>query len=101
MRPTALLLLLLAAPQEAPVREDYLMVFSGDSVPYTATGTHAFAAVVRVERAPGGAPRVVDFASISWLPQTMKVRAWALRPEKGRNVPLHETLEVYLASGSR
>lgn len=79
---------------------DYLIVFAGDSTPYQATKAHTFAALVRVETPPGGPPRVTDFHSISWLPETMKVRALALRPERGRNVPLDETLAHYLRPGS-
>jgi len=43
----------------------------------------------------------MDVDSLRWLPFTMKVRPFAFRPEVGRNVPLDETLRVYLATGSR
>jgi hypothetical protein len=85
----------------AAAAEDYLIVFSSDSTPYKANKTHTFAALVRVEKAPGQPPCVASLESISWLPATMKVRALAVRPETGRNVPLDETLRVFLSSGHR
>jgi hypothetical protein len=98
MRQAILWLLLVAAPASAQC-EDYLLVFAGDRARYQATHAHTFAAVVRIEKLPGALPRVVDFASISWLPETMKVRALAVRSETGRNVPLDETLRVYTSDG--
>jgi hypothetical protein len=96
-----LLVLLLAVPPAASAVEDYLLFFAADGIPYRPDRGHSFAALVRVEQAPGCAPRVVEVASLSWLPATMKVRALAPRSEVGRNVPLEETLHVSLASGGR
>jgi hypothetical protein len=91
----------LSVPAPGPTAAaDYLIIFAGDSAPYRATKAHTFAALVRVETTPGGPARVTDLQSISWLPETMKVRALAMRPEVGRNVPLNETLEFYLRPGS-
>jgi hypothetical protein len=84
-----------------PVTEDYLLIFAADSIPYRPTGGHTFAALVRVEQSPGRPARVVGVRSLSWLPETMHVRALAVRSQKGRNVPLEETLRHYQASGSR
>jgi hypothetical protein len=97
----SLFLICLSANLASVSIEDYLLVFSGDSRPYRATGGHTFAAVVRVERAADKSTKVVDLAWISWLPATMNVRATALFPEQGRNVPLDETLQVYTDKGSR
>ncbi len=100
MRAASLIFVLLAAPAAAGA-DDYLMVFAADSIPYNPTKAHTFAAVVRVETAGGRPPRVVDVTSLSWLPESMKVRAFALRPERGRNVPLEETIGVWEESGGR
>jgi hypothetical protein len=89
------------APTWAPAVNDYLIILTADSIPYNPTKAHLFVALVRVEEGPRRAPRVVEQASMSWLPATMKVRPLALRPETGRNVPLDETLRFYLATGSR
>lgn len=87
-------------PAAGPVpAADYLVVFAADAARYKATQAHTFAALVRVETPPGGPPRVADVHSISWLPETMTVRGLAIRPEKGRNVPLGETLDFYHAGG--
>jgi hypothetical protein len=98
MRAASLLLVFLSAGPAAAA-EDYLLVFTADTTPYKVLKAHTFAAVVRVERAPGCPPRVVDLHSLSWLPLTMKIRGLTLRPETGRNVPLDETLRFYLACG--
>jgi hypothetical protein len=97
----ASLLLAFVAGQPAGTEvEDYLMVFAADSAHYRPTRAHTFAALARVARAPGGPPCLVELVSLSWLPATGKVRAFALRCETGRNVPLDETLQTYLDSGS-
>ena len=101
MRLASLIVVLLCALPASAATEDYLIIFAADSVPYRPTTAHTFAALVTVERTPGHQPRIVDFASISWLPETMKVRPFALSHEKGRNVPLDETLHHYLSTGSR
>jgi hypothetical protein len=101
MRAASLLLVLLFPLTAAAEVEDYLIIFTADSKPYNPTRAHTFAAVVRVDTTPGQPARVVDFASMSWLPETMKVRAWKVWPEKGRNVPLDETLTHYFGTGSR
>src|SRR4051794_1890419 len=96
-----LLLALLPGQRAAAEAGDYLLVFSADSVPYRVSKTHTFAALVRVEEGPDGCPHVADLRSLSWLPATLHFRAWAVRPEPGRNVPLGETLGVYLGDGHR
>jgi hypothetical protein len=82
--------------------DDYLAIFSTDTTPYNPTTAHTFAAHVRVEKCADGKLRVVEFESMSWLPATpsMKVRAFALRSETGRNVPFDETLQVFFDSGA-
>ena len=90
--------MMLAAPA---VADDYLVVFSAESVPYSPTQAHTFAAVVRVSAAADGPTRVLDVCSLSWLPTAGTIRAFALRSEAGRNVPLEETLQDATASHRR
>lgn len=99
MRMTSFLVVLAFTPPATA--EDYLIVFGADSVPYKAIKAHSFAAVVTVEAMPGGTPRIVELQSLSWLPAAGRVRALAIQPEVGRNVPLGETLRDYLATGCR
>jgi hypothetical protein len=90
--------MMLATPVAA---EDYLLVFSAESVPYKPTHAHTFAAVVRVSAAGDGPTRVLDVCSLSWLPTGGTVHAFAIRSEVGRNVPLEETLQDATASHQR
>jgi hypothetical protein len=92
------LTMMLAAPAAA---DDYLLMFSSESVPYSPTHAHTFAAVVRVSAAADGPARVLDVCSLSWLPVRGIVRPFSLRSEAGRNVPLEETLQEATASHRR
>jgi len=97
-----MLMLLTAGPALPDVQvqtEDYFIVFAADAARYNPARAHTFAAMVRIERSPDGAMRVVSTTSLSWLPAPMKVRAMALLPETGRNVPLVETLQWSVKNG--
>lgn len=93
-------LVLLILPTQAWA-EDFLIAFSADGAAYRATHAHTFAALATVEPGPDGKLRLCELHSLSWLPASGKVRALAMKPERGRNVPLHETLQQYAARGSR
>jgi hypothetical protein len=97
-RLTLLALLVLPASIWA---DDYLIAFSADGPIYRPTKGHTFAALVTVESAADGTLRLCELHSISWLPASGKVRALAMKPEQGRNVPLEETLRTYSDCGSR
>lgn len=101
MRTLSLVLILFSATLASAQIQDFVCVFSADGIPYRPDKGHTFAAVVRVETHEGKPARAVEVASISWLPATMKVRALALKPEQGRNVPLDETLRVYADKGHK
>ncbi len=98
MRITSILLVLASALPVAA--DDYLVIFSADGIPYKPSKTHTFAAIVTVETAPGGKPRVVELPSLSWLPATGYFRSLAILPETGRNVPLDKTLRDCMAARS-
>jgi hypothetical protein len=103
--PTFLLALMTASSITSPPAEtrveEYFMVITADNRPYNPARAHTFAALARVEIVPGQSPMVVEQHSLSWLPVTMKVRPFAFRYEKGRNVPLHETLEWAVSFNAR
>ena len=101
MRAVSFAVVLLCALPAIAEPRDYFMLFTTDSTPYKPTNAHTFAVLVRIDSAPGKPPRVLEVRSLSWLPATMKVRAFAIRPEMGRNLPLDETIQFYLASCSR
>lgn len=100
MRAISLMFLFFPALATATEPDNYLVLFTADHVPYKPSSAHTFAAVARVAIQPDGGPCLIDLVSISWLPETMKVRPFALRPEKGRNVPLHETLQHFQGKNS-
>lgn len=95
----ALLVLLSAAGADAG-EAYYLIVFASQRGPNTPSHNHTFATFVRATWDDGcaSAPRVEAHA-ISWLPCDMRIRAFALLPEPGRNFDLHTTLRHVLADG--
>lgn len=96
VRPMLVALLLLLMPAIGRAGEDYyLLMFGSQRIPNTPNYTHSFATFVRVTWA-GDGPRppnpCVEEHTISWLPESGKVRTLALLPECGRNFGLHETM---------
>jgi hypothetical protein len=95
----SLLALILAAIQ-APTSADehyFALTFGSQSHPKQLRYTHTWATIVR---AVGTGPDLSTYQlfvhTISWYPASRNVRVWALRPEKGVNMTLEETLaEVY------
>jgi hypothetical protein len=78
----------------------YLLMFGAQQVPNNPNYSHSFATFVRVLDCPGGAAQM-ESHTISWLPQSLKVRTSALCAEPGANFPLHFTLRYALDSGER
>ena len=52
--------------------------------------THTFAVFVRAECAADGV-RILDSVTVSWLPQSLRVRPYRLLPERGVNLDLPTT----------
>jgi hypothetical protein len=82
----------------------YLLMFGSQRTPANPNHTHSFATFVRVTwddgcMFPAGAR--VESLTISWLPETLRVRLLALCPEPGVNLPLHDTLRWALDDGQR
>lgn len=85
-------LLLAVNSAQAGVRY-YMLIFGSQTHPKIPRFTHTFCTIVRVTDAlPGCAGPTIEPYTISWLPQTLKVRPYRIRPEPGYNLTLEETL---------
>jgi hypothetical protein len=85
---------LLLAPRAVQAGERYyLIIFASQSHPKIPRLSHTFATIVRVTNAPPGCLNPsIEAYTISWLPQTMKVRPWRLHDEPGENFSLEKTV---------
>jgi hypothetical protein len=96
--PRCLLLVLAAAtwfmvpPAGRAAEHHYLLIFAAQSTPKIPRLTHTFATIIRVTDGPPGCAAAIEAYTISWLPQTLKVRPYRLHDEPGRNLTLEETL---------
>jgi hypothetical protein len=80
----------------------FLVVFGSQITPRIPGRVHNFATVVKTcSPGPGEVGAVVEHRTISWLPETLKIRVFAMHPEPGKNFPLHETIAWALADGQR
>ena len=88
-----LLALLFVLPGRAAAQERYyLWVFSSQSTPKLPRYTHTWATFAKVTDC--GGKRFVEALTISWMPATLNIRPYALRPEPGTNLDLPTTLRV-------
>lgn len=84
--------LLAANTAQAGVR-CYMLIFGAQTHPKIPRFTHTFCTIVQVaDPLPGCTDLGIEVHTISWLPQTLKVRPYRLRAEPGRNLTLEETL---------
>jgi hypothetical protein len=85
--------LLTANPVRAGARY-YMLIFGAQTHPKIPRKTHTFATIVKVADAPPGcAEPGIEVYTISWLPQTLKVKPFRLHDEPGYNLKLEETLK--------
>ncbi len=76
----------------------YMIVFGSEQEPNVMEHSHTFGAFLRgvtaIERRAviTPPPRYYDVLCISWLPDTMVIHPFQLRPEKGKNFSLTDTL---------
>lgn len=84
-------LLLLSSVQPAKAADRYfLMVFGSQAKPNIVWHAHTFGTFVHA-RGEGADPAqwtVQQVVTISWMPRTLKLRPFALRPEEGVNLDL-------------
>lgn len=93
--------LFLLLPCSSRAGERYFMIiFGAQSCPKIPRLTHTFATIVRAydprcaDVTPlAGGPVVLEVNTISWLPQTLKVKPYRLHAEPGVNLDLPTTLQ--------
>jgi hypothetical protein len=91
-----------AAPQATAQSPDryYMIIYGTQTVPPWARYSHTWATFVRTTGTPSG-EMVASVDTVSWLPETKKVRPLALRPEPGKNLTLEETVELVRVNNGR
>lgn len=79
----------------------YAIFFASQSEPRRARFSHTFCTFMKAEEgnADVAAEPKLETHTISWLPTSGVVRVLALRPERGRNFSLDETLRVVRSTG--
>jgi hypothetical protein len=82
-------------------RRFYLLVFASQSTPKLPRYTHTWATVVRVRHLDSNRPFEIDYETISWMPASLRVRAWDLRIEPGVNLDLRQTIDLLCVQGQR
>src|SRR5947209_1956930 len=102
----AALALLTLRPAPARAGEAfYLLMFGSQRIPNEPNYAHSFATFVRASW-PGDGPcppagAALEPYTISWLPQKLPVRTYALLPECGHNYGLRETIQYSLCEKER
>jgi hypothetical protein len=90
----------LAVPR--PANEHYyILVFGSQTTPRIPKYTHTWATMVTTSEVPGFAPVLLEVNTISWLPETLDVRLFRLKVEKGINLDLYATIREMLRNGER
>jgi hypothetical protein len=93
---------LLAIACVTPARAEeqyYVVVFGSQTRTYQPRLAHSFATFVKVDGPPGAC--TFEAHTISWLPETLEVRVWRVRPEPGDNLDLPTTLRVCAEQGAK
>lgn len=91
-------LLLLGTATTVRADERYFAIFFGsESKPWRPKYTHTWATVVKLTGEGTDLDRYqMEVHTCSWLPATLDVKVWRLRPEKGVNLDLHCTIATML-----
>jgi hypothetical protein len=91
----AAFLVLAVTPRAKAGEMYYLLMFAQQQYPNNINYSHTFATFVKLSwHGNGACPAApcLEAHTISWLPRSMRLRAWALLPECGSNFDLHTTL---------
>ena len=83
---------LLALPTR-PNERYYIMIFGSQSTPKFPRWTHCWATAVKVTEQPGEAAPIIESQTISWFPESLRVKPWWFHVEPGTNLDLHTTME--------
>jgi hypothetical protein len=95
-----MILLLLLLPSVAFAQEShYVTVFGSGSNPLRFKHTHTFATFTKVTESPSG--QVIENHTISWMPATLNIRPFALRPEPGVNLTQDQSFQWAESHGLR
>lgn len=73
-----------------PGHHYYITIFGSGQNPLRFKRTHTFATITHLQETPDGP--VVENSTISWMPATLNIRPFALRPERGVNLTQEESL---------
>jgi hypothetical protein len=83
--------------EKPPANERYyLMLFGSERYTRQPRYCHSWATMVKVTGDPQGSQGTVEAHTISWMPDTLKIRPWRFRVEKGVNLELKFTIEEML-----
>ncbi|WZO99504.1 hypothetical protein EP7_001111 [Isosphaeraceae bacterium EP7] len=103
LRSASIVALLLVGFSAATARADdryFLLIFGSQSSPKVLRRTHTWATFVRaVGEGPDLSTYSLEVNTISWLPATLKVRVWSLKPEQGVNFDLEQSLNFVYSEG--
>lgn len=78
----------------------FITVFGAQNLLCFPYRTHSFATAMKAT-CVDDALVVEESHTISWLPKTLVIRPFALQPEPGINLNLHDTLQLMLSTGHR
>lgn len=82
-----------------PGHHYYVTIFGSGQNPLRFRRTHTFATITHLQETPDGP--VVENSTISWMPATLNIRPFALRPERGVNLTQEESLRWAESKGLR
>lgn len=88
-----------AQPPAQPEDHYFVTVFGTGQNPLRARRTHTFATLTHVRQTEVGP--VVENSTISWMPATLRIRPFALRPEPGVNLTQEESFRWAESNGLR
>lgn len=77
----------------------YVTIFGSEQNPLRFKRTHTFATITHLHETPDGP--VVENSTISWMPATLNIRPFALRPEPGVSLTQEESLRWAESKGLR
>lgn len=78
----------------------YILLFASQTKPRVPRYTHSWATMVKVTQQEGAEPNI-ETQTISWLPDSGKVRVYRIHVEPGSDVELHETIKKALNTHQR
>src|SRR5687767_253582 len=87
------LALLIPASSARAEEKYYMAVFASQGTPNLPRFAHTFAVFIKADAEQSGKDNKLETHCISWLPETLDVEPLRVKPERGKNLSLRETLE--------